>query len=255
MSRRLLALLAAPALISLALPVGVLLARAPWTRAGAELGRPEVLAALGLSLRVSLGAVGLALLGGAPLAWWLARSRSRSRSVVRALVTLPLVLPPVVAGTALLAAFGRSGWPGGALVAAGIELPFSTAGAVVAAAFVAAPLLVQTLEAGLARVEPRRARTAAVLGASPRRVLLHVILPEIRPALLAGIGLCWARALGEFGATIAFAGNLPGRTQTLPLLIYEQLHVDVEHAWLLAGLLVAISGLTLAALHLRGETR
>lgn len=230
-----------------ALPIAGLLARAPWRLLGEVATSPITSTALALSLLVSLAAVLASIVLGAPLAWLLARTSTPGRRLLRALVTLPLVLPPVVAGVALLAAFGRRGLLGGALAWVGLELPFTTLAAVLASTFVAAPLLVTTLEAGLAQTDPRLEQVAATLGASRLRILWSVLLPQIRPALLAGMALCWARALGEFGATITFAGNLRGRTQTLPLAIYETLQTEPERAFLLACSLLALSVMVLAA--------
>jgi molybdate transport system permease protein len=156
-------------------------------------------------------------------------------------VILPLVLPPVVGGVGLLAALGRRGLAGPALELLGVRLPFSTAGAAVAAAFVAFPILVLAVEAGLRQIDPRLEQAAATLGAGPWTVLGRVTLPLLRPQIVAGCLLAWARALGEFGATITFAGNLRGRTQTLTLLVYEKLQVDPEGAMLIAILLVLLS--------------
>jgi molybdate transport system permease protein len=253
-NRRLLLLLCLPALIALSLPIAALFGRVNWYSLPELALAADVRSALRLSLVVSLSAVALSLAGGLPLAWWLARGRSRLRPLARIVVTLPMVLPPVVAGVALLAAFGRSGPLGRALEAAGLAVPFTLAAAVLAATFVSAPLLVTALEAGLMRMEPRREQAAATLGAAPWRVFLHVNLPELRPALLGGVALCWARALGEFGATITFAGNLPGRSQTLPLAIYEKLYGAPEQAFALAALLILASAAGLLALRLRPES-
>ncbi len=239
------------ALLSLALfvlPLIGLVVRSPWADAPALLSSRTVQRALWLSLGVSGCAVVLSLSFGFPLAWLLARSRLPGKSLLRILVTLPMVLPPVVAGVGLLAAFGRWGLLGGTLAAFGVTLPFTTAAAVLAATFVSAPFLITTLEAGLHQVEPRLEEVATSLGASRWRVFWTVLLPLIRPSLLAGVALCWARALGEFGATITFAGNLEGRTQTLPLAIYQLLQTRPEQAILLGALLLLVSLLVLAVL-------
>ncbi len=229
-----------------------MLARAPWGRIGAVLGSEAVRDALWLSLVVSLGATAFSLTIGAPLAWLLARTRFRGRRALYTLVTVPMVLPPVVAGIALLAAFGSRGLIGAWLLPFGIQLPFTTAAAVLAATFVSAPYLVTTLEAALAQTDPRLEQVAASLGASPLRILRTVLLPAIRPSLVAGLALAWARALGEFGATITFAGNLRGRTQTLTLAIYETLQTDPERAFLLGCLLLGVSVAVLAVARGRG---
>lgn len=223
------------------LPLIGLLSRAPVAELATLLGRPVVMQALGLSLVVSLAALLLALILGFPIAWLLARGEFPGRRLVRALVTLPMVLPPVVAGVALLSVFGRRGLLGPLLSSLGIELAFTTAGAVLAATFVAAPFLIITLEAALERVDHRIEDAAATLGATRMRILWTVTLPAIRPSLLAGMALCWARALGEFGATITFAGNFPGRTQTMPLAVYEAMQSDPDGALAISLVLLAVS--------------
>ncbi len=230
------------------LPLISLVGRAPLAELGELLASAAVLAALRLSLLVSLSAVALSLLLGFPIAWLLARFEFPGRRLVRALVALPMVLPPVVAGVALLTAFGRRGLLGGVVEALGLELAFSTAGAVLAATFVAAPFLIVTCEAALESVDRRLEDAAATLGASRLRILWTVTLPAIRPSLLAGLALCWARALGEFGATITFAGNFRGRTQTMPLAVYEALQSDHDGAVLLSLILLAVSLAILIAL-------
>jgi molybdate transport system permease protein len=237
------------AVVLVALPVVGLLVRAPWARAGSAITDPRTLDALRVSLVVSLSAAAVSLALGFPLAWVLARGRFRFLPVLRALVILPLVLPPVVGGIALFAAFGRRGLLGGPLEAAGITLPFSTAGAVVAAAFVASPLLILALESGIRSLDPRLESAATTLGASRLRTFRTVTLPLLRPHLVTGVVLAWARALGEFGATITFAGNLQGRTQTLPLAAFERLQSDPAGAIVVSLLLAAVS---LAALVVTG---
>ena len=233
----------------LALPLAGLLARAPWARLGAVLASPGALTALRLSLVCSLGALLLALAVGVPLAVLLARARFPGRDLVRALVTLPMVLPPVVGGVALLLAFGRRGLAGGLLdQALGVTLPFTTAGAVLAEAFVAMPFLVVTVEAGLGAMDRRYEEAAATLGAGRWYAFRRVTLPLALPSLWAGSALAWARALGEFGATITFAGNLPGRTQTMPLAVYLALETDPDAAIALSLVLLAVSLGVLVAL-------
>ena len=183
----------------------------------------------------------LAILFGAPLAWVLARMEFKGKAVVRALALLPLVLPPVVGGVALLLALGRNGLLGSWLEGVGIVLPFSTAGAVVAELFVALPFAVITVEAGVRALDDRLEEAAATLGAGPWFTLRRVVLPALAPSLGAAAALCWARALGEFGATITFAGNLPGRTQTLPLAVYLELQHRPGVAVLLSLVLLTLS--------------
>ncbi|MFD7418306.1 molybdate ABC transporter permease subunit, partial [Kitasatospora purpeofusca] len=196
-----------------------------------------------------LWALGLSLLLGVPLAWLLARVPFPGKAFVRSLVLLPMVLPPTVGGVALLLAFGRRGLLGPWLEDTfGVTLPFHTSGAVLAATFVAMPFLVISLEGALGGLRPRYEETAASLGASPVRVFLTVTLPMVAPGLIAGAALTWARALGEFGATITFAGNLPGTTQTLPLQVYLLLQDSPEAATSVSLLLLAIAMIVLIAL-------
>jgi len=245
------ALLAALALVGVAffiLPLAGLLARAPWQSALGELTTPEALTALRLSFVISLAATALALLLGVPLAWIYARVPFRGRDLIRAVTTLPMILPPVVGGVALLFAFGRRGLFGQALDAIGIRLPFTTFGAILAATFVAMPLLVLTVEAGLRSMDRRYEDAARTLGAGRWVVFRRVTLPLIAPSVFAGAVLCWARALGEFGATITFAGNLPGTTQTLPLAVYIALETRPEVAIMLSVVLLAVSLAILVAM-------
>jgi molybdate transport system permease protein len=208
-----------------------------------------VLEALWLSLVCSLGAVAVSLLLGVPLAFLLARVEFPGRNVVRALTTLSMVLPPVVGGVALLLAFGRRGLVGRWLDEAfGITLPFTTAGAILAEAFVSMPFLVISTEAGLRAMDRRYEDAAATLGAGRWTILRRVTLPLIAPSLGAGVALCWARALGEFGATITFAGNLPGVTQTMPLAVYIALETDLTSAIALSLVLLVVSLAVLVAL-------
>ena len=194
-----------------------------------------MLTALRLSLVCSVSAVAISAVVGMPLAWVLARVQFRGRSLVRALVLLPMVLPPVVGGVALLLAFGRHGLIGQWLDRAfGITLPFTTAGAIMAETFVAMPFLVITVEAGLRALGQRYEDAAATLGAGRWTTFRRVTLPLIAPSLGAGAALAWARALGEFGATITFAGNLPGSTQTMPLAVYLALQNNLGAAMALS---------------------
>ncbi|MGP8303764.1 ABC transporter permease [Streptomyces inhibens] len=237
--------LAVPALVAVAfllMPLVGILARTTWSDVGTHLTSPGVLEALRLSLLVSFWALGLSLLLGVPLAWLLARVSFPGKALVRSLVLLPMVLPPTVGGVALLLGFGRRGLLGPWLEDTfGIVLPFHTSGAVIAATFVAMPFLVISLEGTLAGLRPRYEETAASLGASPVRVFCTVTLPMVAPGLAAGAALTWARALGEFGATITFAGNLPGTTQTLPLQVYLLLQDSPEAATSVSLLLLAIA--------------
>jgi molybdate transport system permease protein len=224
------------------LPLFGLLWRTPWPRL-VELVTSEVVAdALRLSLLSSLAATTVSLVLGLPLAWLLARVDFPGRSMVRGLVLLPLILPPVVGGAALLFALGRRGVLGEPLYrASGIVLPFSTAGVILATTFVAMPFLVVTVEGAIRNLDGRFEGAAASLGAGRWTVLRRVTLPMIAPSVMAGLALTWARAFGEFGATITFAGNLPGRTQTLPLAVFVALESDREVAVAISLLMIVIS--------------
>ncbi|MFE1248416.1 molybdate ABC transporter permease subunit [Streptomyces sp. NPDC058766] len=241
-----------PALIGVAflvLPLIALLVRTPWQSLPEQLSSAEVWQALKLSLICATAATAVSLVVGVPLAWLLARVEFPGRGLVRALVTLPLVLPPVVGGVALLTALGRNGIAGRWLDTwFGITLPFTTAGVVVAEAFVAMPFLVISVEGTLRAADPRYEEAATTLGASRFTAFRRVTLPLIAPGIAAGAVLAWARALGEFGATITFAGNFPGRTQTMPLAVYLALQSDPEAAIALSLVLLAVSIAVLAGL-------
>jgi molybdate transport system permease protein len=210
----------------LVLPVVALLVRVPWSDVGTVLASTVAREALVL----------------------LASSTGRPAAIGRAVVLLPIVLPPVVGGVALLAAFGRNGPLGVPLDDLGVVLPFSPAGVVLAQVFVAMPFLVVTVEAALRELDRPRRDAAATLGASGWRAFRQVSLPAVAPAVLAGAALAWARALGEFGATITFAGNLPGRTQTLPLAVYLKTQTEPGTALVLSALLVVVSLVVLVVL-------
>ena len=238
----LLAPLAAVAVAYVTVPFVALLQRTPWSDLGDLVGRPVVTDALRLSLTTAFTATAIALLIGIPLAWMLARTDVPGRSAVRALVILPMVLPPVVGGAALLFAFGRRGLFGGPVYdATGFLLPFSTWGVVAANTFVAMPFLVLTVESGLRASDPRYEDAAATLGASRWTIFRRVTLPHAAPSIIAGAVLCWARALGEFGATVTFAGNLQGRTQTMPLAVYLALESDRDAAIAISLVLIVVS--------------
>jgi molybdate transport system permease protein len=238
-----------------ALPLAGLLWRAPWTSAWAELRTGPARDALRLSLVTSLSATAVALALGVPLAWVQARVDYPGKRVVRAVTTLPMVLPPVVGGVALLLALGRRGIVGSQLDRIGVHLPFTTAGAIVAEAFVSMPFLVLTLEAAFRSADRRLEEAARTLGAGRFAVFRRVTLPLAAPSLVAGTVLCWARALGEFGATITFAGNLQGTTQTLPLFVYVKLEgSNPDSALVLSLVLLAVSLAVLVALRDRWLT-
>jgi molybdate transport system permease protein len=244
--------LAVPAAIAvtfLLLPLVGLLLRAPWRTLPQVLAKAEALDALRLSLETASAATVISVVLGVPLAWVLARARFPGRSLLRGLVTLPLVLPPVVGGVALLFALGRRGFVGQYLDQwFGITLPFTTAGVVVAETFVAMPFLIVTVEGALRSANVGLEEAAATLGSRPFTTFRHVTLPLISPSLVAGAVLCWARALGEFGATITFAGNLPGVTQTMPLAVYQALERAPEAAVALSLVLLLVSITVLALL-------
>jgi len=248
-----------PAALGVALivvPIVGLLQRAPWSSLLDRLGSETVLEAIRVSLLVSIVAAVVSAVLGLPLAWLLARHDGRTIGLVRAAVMVPMVLPPVVGGTALLFALGRRGLVGQWLDSwFGITLPFTSAGAIVAATFVALPFFVTTVEAALRQAGPDLEEAAAVAGASPLVRLVTVTIPASRDAILAGVALAWARALGEFGATITFAGNLAGRTRTLPLEIFLALESDPASAVAVSVLLLAVSLTVLVVLRGRWFTR
>ena len=248
---RLIAILAALALVALTtLPLFALLVRALEEDLAAQMLDPSVGAAIRLSLLTTLISAIVILVTGTPLAYVLARYRFRGRDTLDALIGLPIVLPPAVAGIALLMAFGRRGVLGGALSALGVSLPFTTAAVVLAQTFVAAPFYVRAAKVGFASVPHELEEMALGLGASSWQTFLRVTLPLARRGLASGLGLAWARALGEFGATILFAGNLIGRTQTMPLAIYTGLESDLGAALAVAILLVGISLILMLLLRL-----
>lgn len=207
-------------MLLLLLPLAALVGRVEWSTLWADITSPAAVSALALSLVTGLVATALCVVLGVPLALVIARSGRRLAGVLRALVTVPLVLPPMVGGIALLFLFGRTGWLGGALSDLGLQLPFSTAAVVIAQTFVALPFLVLAVEGALRTAGVRYEETAAALGAGRWTILRRVTLPLAAPGLVAGTVLCFARAIGEFGATALFAGNAPGVTQTMPLAIY-----------------------------------
>ena len=253
--RRVPAPLLVPAALGVAflvLPLAGLLLRAPWSTLWPALTAPGVGQALRLSLVSATLATLVSVVLGVPLAWILARSEVRGRALLRALVTVPLVLPPVVGGVALFLVLGRQGIVGRWLFEAfGVTIPFTTTAVVLAETFVAMPFLVISVEGALRAADARFEDVAATLGADRWTTFLRVTLPLVAPGVAAGAVLCWARALGEFGATITFAGNFPGTTQTMPLAVYLALQDDPEAAIALSLVLLAVSVGTL--LLLRGR--
>ena len=248
-----------PAVLAVAfllLPLAGLVVRAPWGELGPQLTSPAVGQALRLSLVSATAATGVSLVLGVPLAWVLARSTARGRSVLRALVTVPLVLPPVVGGVALFLVLGRQGilgsWLDGTF---GVTIPFTTTAVVIAETFVAMPFLVISVEGALRAADARFEDAAATLGADRWTTFRRVTLPLVAPGIAAGAVLCWARALGEFGATITFAGNNPGITQTMPLAVYLALETgELRDAIALSLVLLAVSVTILVALRDRWLT-
>jgi molybdate transport system permease protein len=253
-------ILIVPALMGLAflvLPLAGLVIRVPWPTLLDQLNTAEVGEALRLSLVCATSATAVCLLLGVPLAWMLARTEIPGRRTARALVTAPLVLPPVVGGVALLLVFGRRGLIGQYLDSwFGFTLPFTTTGVILAEAFVAMPFLIIAVQGALRGADPRFEEAAATLGASRWMAFRRVTLPSMAPGIAAGAVLCWARALGEFGATITFAGNYPGTTQTMPLAVYLALERDPDSATVLSLVLLVVSIVILVSLRDRWiETR
>ena len=224
-----------------ALPFLSLLLRISPRQLLARLGEPVVLDALRLSLLTSAIATALVIALGIPVAYLLATREFRGKRLIEVLIDLPMVLPPTVAGFALLMAFGRTGLAGRSLAALGITLPFTAAGVVLAQVFMAAPFFIAPARAGFAGVDQRLLDAAATLRASEAFAFFRVVLPLSIPSIVAGTAMSAARALGEFGATITFAGNLPGTTQTMPLAVYVALQSDLDGAVLLSVILLLMS--------------
>lgn len=237
---------AAVAVMFLLLPLVGMVVLAPWRDLPRILAATNAVEALRLSLLTATVTTVVALLVGVPLAWVLARARFRGIRLLRALVTLPLVVPPVVGGVALLVAYGRNGLVGRYLYDwTGFQIPFTTVAVIFAQTFVAMPFLVVTVEGALRSADAGLEEAAATLGSRPFATFRRVTLPLVAPSLAAGSVLCWARALGEFGATITFAGSLQGRTRTLPLEIYLQRETDPDAAVALALVLVVVAVLVI----------
>ena len=247
-SRAALGIPAGLGLALLLLPLLALLLQADWARLPSDLADPTARLALRLSLLTTTTTVALCLLLGTPLAWVLARSDHPAVRWVRALVTVPLVLPPVVGGVALLMTWGRNGLVGQHLTAFGVQIPFTTVAVVLAETFVALPFYVLAVEGSMRGLDPRLESVARTLGASDLRYLRTVALPLVLPGIASGAALAWARALGEFGATLTFAGSFPGRTQTAPLAVYAALEQDPQVAISLSIALLAVSILVLGLL-------
>jgi molybdate transport system permease protein len=231
----------------LLLPIAALLVDVPPGDLLARLDDPASVDALTLSLRTTAISLALIVLAGTPAAWLLARRRFRGRAAVETLLELPLVLPPAVAGIALLAAFGPRGLLGGALDGAGIEVALTTTGVVLAQVFVASPFYLRQAQAAFGSLDPALLEASRTLGASEARTFARVAIPLALPSLLAGAALAWGRALGEFGATLIVAGSFQGVTETAPLAIYELFGSDFDAALALSVVLLAISAALLGA--------
>ena len=254
LTRSVVAMLAAIFLLFIGIPLAALLIREPPLLLWQDLQQPEVFEALQLSIITTCISTLLAILFGIPVAYILARTRIRGRRFLEILVTMPTILPPVVAGVALLITFGRLGLVGHLLTPFGITLSFSTAAVVMAQCFVSSPFFVNSVKAGLEQLDQRYEQAASTLRGSPFYTFRRITLPLIRSAVFAGIGTSWARALGEFGATIMFAGNFPGTTQTMPLAIYIASQTSLDSTVALSVLLMAVSFGILLALNLgRGK--
>lgn len=247
--------LAVPATVGIAfivLPLIALLVRADWPNLATHLAAPVVGESLRLSAVTTSATMVFVWVAGTPLAWLLARSDHPLTTWARAIITVPLVLPPVVGGVALLMTWGRRGVLGGWLDQVfGITIPFTTVAVVMAEIFVALPFYVIAVEGAMRSLDRRLDEIAATLGAGPVRTFLHVAVPMTLPGLAAGSALAWARALGEFGATITFAGNFPGRTQTAPLGVYAALEQDPQAALALSLVMLLVSVLVLGLLRSR----
>jgi molybdate transport system permease protein len=247
-------ILAGSFFLFLGIPLAALLIREPPALLWNSIKQPEVLQALQLSLVTTFVSIFLTVIFGLPVAYVLVRSHIPGRRLLETLVTMPTVLPPVVAGVALLITFGRFGLIGRYLTPLGISIPFTTVAVVMAQMFVSSPFFVNSARAGLEQLDLRFESAAYTLHASPFYTFRRVVLPLIRPALLTGAGLAWARALGELGATITFAGSFPGITETMPIAVYTAAEIDLESAVALSVVLLAISFAVLIALRV-GQSR
>ncbi len=242
---------AAVACLFLAVPLLALLVRVPLARVPQVLAQPSVRDALTLSLTTAVTAALIATVIGVPTAWWLAHNTRRIGGFVRTVVSLPLVLPPVVTGVALLYTFGRRSWIGTWFEAFGIQIPYSVAAIVIAQTFVAMPFLVTNMESAFTTLGGKHFEAALTYGMSPLRAFFSVVLPAVKPAAIASIALGFARALGEFGATLTFAGAVKGHTQTLPTAINEFLGYDLDAALTASATMLLISCIILGVLRMR----
>ena len=223
------------------LPIISLVATLSWSEFRAGLAHPTVLPALKLSVLTTSISLSVVVVFGTPLAWLLSQRRGRAVRVIETLVRLPAVLPPAVAGVALLLAFGRMGLLGGWLASMGLTIPFTTAAVVMAEAFVSAPFFLQAATSAFRGLDQTQLTVARTLGASPAGIFFRIAVPLAMPGLVAGAAMAWARALGEFGATLMFAGNLTGKTQTLTLAVYTTFESDMRAAQAVSLVLVAVA--------------
>ena len=248
-SSPLLRTLATLAILFVIAPLLSVIIRVPWSDFLSSLNTTAFRQSLIISLQTSLIAALLAAVFGIPLSWWLARATSKTSRVIRTICIAPMVLPPVVAGIALLAAFGRRGVVGEQLFNWwGISLPFTKTAVILAQVFVSMPFLILAVEAAFRQADEGLEDAARTLGASPTRIFFSVVVPSVRPALIAGVVLAWARSFGEFGASITFAGSFPGRTQTLPMSIYEIASYDYRQALVVSVFMMLVSVVVLAGM-------
>ena len=250
------ALAGLPALLLILVPLLALLSRSDISKIQSVIGLDETRQAIFLSLRTTAIAILIVISIGFPLAYFIARSNSWLSKLADMISDLPIVLPPAAAGVALLAAFGRNGWFGQPLNSFGIQITFTSTAVIIAQCFVALPFFLRSAVEGLRKVDPDTLLAGAVDGAGRLQSLIRIVLPQCRLALLAGILLAWARALGEFGATLMFAGNFVGRTQTIPLALYAGFESDLDVAIALSVVLLALAVMVLIAARLavRRET-
>jgi molybdate transport system permease protein len=234
-------ILSLPYLVFLIVPLAALILRVSPARIAANLAEPVTRQAIALSLSTTLLSTGISILLGIPVAYWLSQRKFFLKKVVDTLVDMPTVLPPAVAGVALLMAFGRRGVFGGIFEATGIQIAFTTAAVIFAQVFVSAPYFIRAANLGFSAIDPETRQAAALDGANDWQVFSMIIVPLSAASLLTGVVMCWARALGEFGATIIFAGNFPGRTQTMPLAIYLGFELDLNIALTLSVILMSLS--------------
>lgn len=246
------AVLSLPLFVFLAVPVALLIIRTSPEAIAAELASSDTRSAIVLSLFSSTAALAITITLGTPLAYWLSHARSRIASIAETLVDLPTVLPPSVAGVALLLTLGRSGPIGAWLHAAGIDVAFTPVAVILAQLFVASPYFVRSARAGFSSVSTDLREAATIDGAVGWGLLRRVIAPASARSLGAGAAMCWSRAIGEFGATIIFAGNFPGRTQTMPLAVYLGFEMGMDRALVLSTILVAVSLAVLTTVRLMG---